>query len=425
MRVALVTLHTSPFEPAGTADAGGMNVHVLELARALVALGHSVTLITREPAGRTVHREPGITVITLDAVSGTALPKERLPELLDTCAAELAELFDPTRTAPESRFDVVHSHYWLSGVAVQQALDLLRTRDAANAALPTHVVSLHTVGAEKLALQTQQNVAVSPESNDRITAERELVSRGTVIAASNGEAQAIRMHYGGTSPRIQPRITVIPPGVDSNLFVPQQKSARRQLIVVGRIQPFKAQDFALDVFTEVVQLFADTDSAHSPARSAADRPSLLFVGSPTPGDEDYLATLKATVTARHLDEQVRFAGVLSREKTARALAESSLTIIPSLSETFGMVALESAATGTPVLAQAVGGLVESVADERSGILMSNRNATAWASRIVDLLTDQNRLDRFSMNAREFALEHSWQQTARRHVEVYEGARGYE
>jgi len=390
MRVALVSLHSSPLELPATQNAGGMNVVVYELAQSLASAGHDVTLVvSRESVARAVLPVPaGVDVL------GVAT-EARASSGSDQYSVRTSEL----RSILHSH-DVVHAHYWLSGELCAQAL---RDPVEGESTRPPLVVSLHTLGAEKLAFGEHY------VSGERMRAEKELAQTVPLIASSHAEAEAIRVHCGAPAAEI----SVIPPGVNLRTFQPGAAVRANHLLVVGRLQPYKGQDFALDVFARLLE-----DSVSSPELHDLE---LSFVGTATPGAEPFAADLRAGAVQLGLTDRVQFVGALPRAELASALARASVTLIPSRSETFGMVALESAAAGTPVMAQRVGGLPESVADGRSGLLLDSRDGTEWARCLFALLTGSHELAALRQSARQFAEAHSWERAAELHLSAYRRA----
>lgn len=408
----MVTLHTSPLDPPGIHDAGGMNVLVRELATALVTEGANVTLVTRraDKQQRNTAAALGIDVRELDALN-TELSKAELAHHIDDVVAELAEALRDV--------DVVHSHYWLSAVATERARELLR---AAGEPVPEHVTTLHTREASKVAaIRAQSGRADSPDGGVlpdvdqlRLDAESRIVTSVPVIVSSETEAREVK----AIDPAV--RVSVITPGVDTTQFQPlpdagasvsPSPTPAEIFAVVGRIQPFKGQEFALEVFAEYV--------SRNHARKTTQ---LVFVGEPTPDAHDYVEEIRARVSmlvnhGQLHEGQVTFTGAGTRDEVASLLASATVTIIPSIAETFGLVALESAAAGTPVIAQAVGGLTASVSSE-SGILLIGRNPAQWADALEALTADPKRLDQLRNSSRAFALEHDWQAVASQHLALY-------
>lgn len=392
VRVAMVSLHSSPAAPPGAGDAGGMNVAILSIAEQLARRGASVDLLTRataEPATRRL--ADGVTLYELAAGPRGPLPKERLTELVDEFGEAVAELADRRRP----RYDIIHAHYWLSGLAtLPVALEL---------GLP-FVQSFHTVAAMKNAsLASGQQ----PEPERRVLTERYLANQaGAIVAGSAAEATALIDLARAPADRVW----VIPPGVDASLFTPTRADAaaasirselsidhgRPILAVVGRVQPLKGQDLAIRALAQV---------------RASIPPVLVIAGEATPGNDGYLRSLHALAAELGVAEAVRFTGALGREPLADLLAVASLTIVPSHLETFGIVALESAASGTPVVAFRGSGLVESVLDRVSGVLIGSREPRDWAAVISGLLGDPWRLAALGAGARHHSEALSWATTA--------------
>jgi D-inositol-3-phosphate glycosyltransferase len=382
----MVSLHTSPVTQPGSGDSGGMNVAILALAEQLARRGAAVDLLTRavgEPSERVL--SPGVTLRELAAGPRRVLAKEELADVTDEFGEAVAALTGRRR----ARYDVIHAHYWLSGLAVLPvALEL---------ALPL-VQSFHTLAAMKNA------VVGSAEPERRLRTEMFLANQATAVVAGSA-AEATALIDLARAPA--DRVWVIPPGVDISLFSPSRDSAevRRELgiaagrpiiAVVGRIQPLKDQELAIRALA-----------------LAKPGPIMVIAGEATPGDEGYRESLRA------LGGEVRFVGALPRERLATLLAAASVTVLPSRSETFGIVALESAASGTPVIAYRGSGMLESVADGESGVLVDSRDPADWAARIDELLDDPRRLADMSASARHHAEPYTWAASATALLALYE------
>ncbi|WP_217133137.1 glycosyltransferase [Leucobacter chinensis] len=410
MRIGLVSLHTSPLETPGEGDAGGLNVVVREAALALEALGHEVTIATRaslrQPAGTfPLSGDSRVTVVALE-VGDPDLEKEALP-------AHTREFGRALTAHPLlAKVDVLHAHYWLSGIA------------ALEAGHAPVVTTLHTVGAQKNA---HRAAADAPEPDARLNAERRLVAETALVAGSKSELTAITEAYG--SPGGAPITSrIIHPGVDTRLFAPESQTppephqqpgqgagtvaaATRDtdteprprgeaargaaFLVIGRVQPLKGQDLAVEAFIAFTQL----------APGLAQGARLTIAGQATPGQESFLAALQERASVAGLD--IQFLPAQSREGAARLMRESTVTLIPSHSETFGLVALESAASGTPVIAAHTTGLVESVREGVSGVLVSGRDALHWAQAMAHTVHDTAALDALGRSARAYAQRHDW------------------
>ena len=403
MRIGLVSLHTSPLETPGQGDAGGMNVVVREAALALERAGHEVTIATRASDRQTagVHAlapHSSVMVHALEAGS-PHLDKDELPQVLPEFTRAL------TQTPGIRDADVLHAHYWLSGLA---ALDAASDRGAPS------VTTLHTVAAQKNA-----HLAASDdrEPEHRLAGERRLAHESLIIAGSKSEMQGIVAGYGDP----KTGSCVIHPGVDTEFFRPRAEQPQGDqdlsttgrtpceltITVLGRVQPLKGQDLALDAYAEFCGHFPDL--AHGS--------TLTIAGEPTPGAEPFYRDLIAR--ARPFGDRVRFLPAQSREDVARLLRASDLVLIPSHSETFGLVALEAAASGVPVIAFRTTGLVEAVHDGLSGTLLPTRDAPIWAETIARLASDPITLAQQGSSAREIAMGMNWNAHAHALATTYE------
>lgn len=421
MRIALVSLHTSPAAVPGQGDAGGMNVVVLEAAHALAARGHEVTIATRAvtalPAGRypldprryprlgsarrssTASSAPSPALVALEAGEAD-LPKEALPSILPEFSRALLRL---------GPFDAVHGHYWLSAMAAIPV--------AAISGI-TPVVTLHTAAALKNAHLAPGD---RPEPDIRLAAERALTQRAFFIAGSESELRAITAGYGFPARGSE----VIHPGVDTALFHPaaaktphvsrETPSTRGaepaeprtpdaeepvrdlRITVLGRVQPLKGQDLAVRAAGELAR--------HDP--ELWSRCELVIAGEPTPGAEEYAAELRALTAQLGITDHVHFLPAHDRAFASRLLASSALALVPSHSETFGLVALEAAACGVPAVVGAHTGLVEAAPEGESAVHVRSREPVSWAAAIRALLHDKPRRLALGARAREHALAHNW------------------
>jgi D-inositol-3-phosphate glycosyltransferase len=398
-RVAMVSMHTSPAANPGTADAGGMNVAILGLARQLAAFGIEVDLLTRSNGkGAVTEIVPGVTLHELEAGELGLVAKEQLSTVADEFGEAVARL-----AGRESRgYDIVHAHYWLSGIAaLPVAIEL---------GIP-FVQSFHTLGHMKHRAMPAGSILTEPER--RVRSESFLAMQAdAVVASSTSEVDNLIEHVGAQTDKIW----IMPPGVDTGLFRPESdagdavrlalgaESGRPLLAVVGRVQELKGQRLAVRAL----------------AALPAPRPLLVIAGEPTPGSEHYMVALHELAVELGVVNDVRFVGALSRDAVAELLAAATITLVPSHSETFGLVALESAASGTPVVAQRVSGLVESVADGESGVLVDSRDPAEWARVISLLLDDPLYYEELALSARQFAEGFSWAASTSILLDVYEG-----
>jgi D-inositol-3-phosphate glycosyltransferase len=395
----MVSMHTSPAADPGTADAGGMNVAILGLARQLAALGVEVDLLTRSNGkGAVTELLPGVTLHELEAGHLGVVAKEQLSTVAELVGEAVARL-----AGRESRgYDIVHAHYWLSGIAaLPVAIEL---------GIP-FVQSFHTLGHMKYRSMPNNLVLTEPER--RVRSETFLALQAdAVIASSTAEVDALLENVGAQVDKVW----IMPPGVDTALFRPEPdagdavrlalgvENGRPLLAVVGRVQELKGQRLAVRAL----------------AALPAPRPLLVIAGEPTPGDEHYMVALRELAVQLGVEGDVRFVGALARDAVAELFAAATITLVPSHSETFGLVALESAASGTPVIAQRVSGLTESVADGESGVLVESRDPEEWARVISLLLDDPLYYEELALSARQFAEGFSWATSTSILLDVYEG-----
>jgi D-inositol-3-phosphate glycosyltransferase len=406
-RVGLVSLHTSPLETPGSADAGGLNVYVVALAEQLAELGLEPELITR--AASPDHPQTGYTDAGVPVRFLQAGPREPVPK--DDLARHMYAFRDALRQLPH--FDILHSHYWLSGAAALAV--------AEQQGIP-HIQSLHTVAALKNAHLAPGD---RPEPVERLWGEQRLVQESAFTIGSTVEEKSAVVESYGADPD---RVLVIPPGVDRALFHPAlavealggsvpnaqplrarpARTARPGILTLGRIQPLKGQDLAIRALATI---------------PAERRPLLTIAGAPTPGEKKYERSLHTLVDDLGLGGDVVFVGTQTRQAAAALIRESALLLIPSHSETFGLVALEAAASGTPVIASNSTGTGSSVSHLSTGMLLPTRDPAAWGAAIDSLLGDPAGLAALSASAARHAALHTWRLTAELTLEAYRRALG--
>ncbi|MCG2798231.1 MAG: glycosyltransferase [Cellulomonas sp.] len=389
MRIAIVCLHTSPAEDPGAGDAGGMNVMVLHQAQALAALGHQVDVFTRrsspdDPPSRTL--APGLTLHTLHAGPEHPVPKGDHERFVDEFRDQLAG-FGP--------YDVVHSHHWFSGMA---ALPLARAWDA------PHVQSFHSIAADP---STPLSEGERPESPGRMAGEAHLARQSdAVVAISHAEARTVVRRLGGDADRV----VVVPPGVDSTMFHPAEAASPRpgSILVAARLQPLKGIDLAIEAVAALCDRLGPD----------GERPELVVSGAASADFDGYVDELVALATGLGVADRVRFLGPQSRTDLARLMRTSRLVLVPSHSETYGLVALEAAASGVPVVAAASGGLREAVVDGATGLVIDGRDPQVWAAAMHRVFTDHALAERLGQAGRRRAQDLDWSRSARGLLAVY-------
>jgi D-inositol-3-phosphate glycosyltransferase len=394
-------VHTSPLEQPGIGDAGGMNIYVLESAQRMAAMGVSVDIFTRRTdpdAPDIVEISPGVRVRHFDCGHGT-LTKEQLPIHISGLSQEFSRIM---RT---ENYDVIHSHYWLSGKVAMPASKELN--------IPL-VHTMHTMARVKnLNLAEGEN----PEPMIRVQGETQVVAAASaLIANTDAEAASLVSLYDACPDTVH----VVTPGVDLFTFTPgQSRSAAREFIglshdslvvsFVGRIQPHKGPEVLIRATSELVK--------HSPLL----RSKLIvnIIGGASGANTEEVDRLKDCTQWLGIDDVVRFAPPVSRADLPQWYRASDLVVVPSYSESFGLVALEAQACGTPVVATAVGGLRTAVADGISGVLVDGHDPKAWSSVIARLLQEPQRRVLLSMGAIEHASHFGWDGTARGTLDIYD------
>lgn len=436
-KIALITIHTSPLDTPGGGNAGGLNVVVQNLATQLADQGLQVDILTRRenphsPAQISI--APNVNLKILDI--GPAKPISR---------AEISILIPQIKQYANKidKYQIVHSHYWISGVLGQEIANLQN--------IP-HVLSLHTLAKIK-----NSNLAAddAPESDLRLRTEEEILATSTLVTVASTAEKQIVMNLGAK------QVALTPPGVNPQIFFPLEKEKSHLgsqqicksdprvaslstlpieatkssplpepphknldlssncplvssfissldgspfLLLAGRIQPLKGQKIALQALSSVPEPL---------------RPKILFVGDAGAVGNKYFEDLQELVKALDLQNYVCFMPALNQTELSYLMRRAYITIIPSQSETFGMVALESAASGVPVIANDTTGLKESVAENVTGIRIPIENSKAWGELITNLLKDPHLRNSLGRTASAWALAHSWENTAQQTLKAYE------
>ncbi|MGJ6979624.1 glycosyltransferase [Aestuariimicrobium soli] len=405
MKILFVSMHTSPVAIPGSGDAGGMNVVEWNIATALARQHHDVTLVTRktspddpdtsdvtpsselasESSAESATGTGTITLITLPAGPLAPLAKSAIDAHIDEFREGLRTLEAP---------DIVHSHHWMSGVA---ALDVARAWRV------PHVQSFHSVAALP---GSPLSSGEPPESPARVPGERVAAQTSdAVVAISAAEAGTVVQRCGASAERVH----IIAPGVDRDQFFPglaadaESDGGNGYAIFAARLQPLKGPDLAMRALAHVEKWI---------------RPRLVIAGDYSADFADYGRDLAALVDRLGLADEVEFVGGQDRDQLAALIRGARLMLVPSHSETFGLIALEAAASGVPVIAAAAGGLREAVVHGETGQLMDSRDPADWGKAITHVLTTPGLHERMSAVAPIHARRFDWNHTAAALVELY-------
>ncbi len=385
-RLAVLSYHTSPLAQPGTGDGGGMNVYVRELSSALARLGHDVDVYTRRDSTQVrdvVNVEPGFRVHYVTAGPPTPLGREELTDYVGDYADAVATLFRCFGTP-----DAIHANYWLSGLAGHRLKHEL--------SIPL-IMTFHTL--EKVKADTFE-----AESDDRAFQEAAIVAcADAVLASCEVEAsQFIRLYSAEPS-----RVHVVPLGVEHAFFAPGYRPQARSalgldedatmLLFVGRLQALKGADLALETLIEL--------------RRRGRHATLAIVGGPSgPDGAATLERLHQRVAEAGVIDQVMFVAPQSHRLLSSWMRAADVTLVPSRAESFGLVALESSACGTPVVASDVGGLTSLIDEGVTGFLVGERDAGHWAD-VVERALDADGATSMSNAAVIRARRYTWRGAA--------------
>lgn len=389
-RVAILSLHTSPLAQPGVGDGGGMNVYVRELVSALAHAGIDCTTYTRawkQDLPREILVEPNHKVVHIPAGS-VDMPKDHMidivPEFTDGVLGHIRA---------NGGTDIVHANYWLSGIAGHSIKHELN--------IPL-VSTFHTFARVKA-------LGGDPESDLRERAETEVIGCSDAICVSCTEEERQFIQLYGTPPG---SMEIVAPGVEHAFFAPGDKRGARKaldlgdgpvLLFVGRIQPLKGAAVAVESLAALNRKDA----------------TLLIVGGASGVDgETEMALVRTAIEENNLHQQVRFVEPQAHHILSTYYRAADVVLVPSRSESFGLVALEAAACGTPVIANAVGGLLTIVEHGRTGFLVADRRPDVFAKHIAQILNDPALAVQMSVNAAERAKNYTWSFAAARLRRAY-------
>jgi D-inositol-3-phosphate glycosyltransferase len=405
-RIATISVHTSPLEQPGTGDAGGLNVYVVEVAKRMAARGVEVEIFTRAVSrdAAPVHElVPGVLVRHVQAGPFEELDKADLPAQL--CEFTLGVLRTEAAYAP-GRYDLVHAHYWLSGHVGAVAKERWGV---------PFVQSMHTLGKVKNAALARGDMR---EPDTRLRGESDVVaSADRLVANTEEEARQLAGLYGADPAKIW----TVNPGVDLSIFRPGPAGAARRrlglpeegqvIVFAGRIQPLKAPDVVLHAAAELIR--------NDPALAATL--TVAFVGGPSGTGRADPDQLTVASQALGIGAVVRVEPPCPQSELADWYRAATVVMVPSYSESFGLVAVEAQACGTPVVAASVGGLRTAVRDGVSGILVDGHHPARYAAALRRLFDSPGLRARLSAGAVEHASRFGWGNTVDRLLTVYSGA----
>jgi len=386
-KLAVLSMHTSPLAQPGIGDGGGMNVYVREASIALEEAGISSTIFTRRIDSRTptvTTIGKGIKVVQIEAGS-SSLRKEDLFSVVDEFKNGVEDFL-----VNEDHHDALFANYWLSGAAAHGLKHSLR--------LPL-LTTFHTLARVK-GISVDKNV----EYEYRSKIESEVIGCSDVILANSSfEMEQLITKYDADPSRIE----IVPPGVDHSIFKPSsKKEARAQLnlsadpilLFVGRIQPLKGADLAVLTLSEL---------------SHEDTHLVLVGGSSGPEGPREEKRIRQMVDELGLTQRVTFIEPQKHEKLVNWYQAADVVIMPSKSESFGLVALEASATGVPVVASSVGGLQTIIEHDLSGYLIDDRDPLSYASYVSKIIDDSNKAESMSVEAIKKSRSFTWSVTAAR------------
>lgn len=406
-RVAMLSVHTCPLATLGGKKTGGMNVYVRDLSRSLARMGLAVDIFTRseddcQPAVRH-DLGYGARVIHIAAGPERPIPVPEIADYLDDFVQGVLAFV----AREQLSYDLIHSHYWMSGLVAEKLQD-------AWVGLPV-VQMFHTLGHMKnrVALSDAER---APQA--RIDGESRVMGfANAIVAATPAEHAQLHWLYGAD----MSKVVTIPPGVDLDRFSPvlQTEAKRnvgipddhRNILFAGRIEPLKGVDTLLKAIALIQQRQPE---------AVKDVCVAIIGGDPWNDDpDDEMARLQELRQELGVSETVTFLGAKDQDVLPNYYAAAEMVVMPSHYESFGMVALEAMAMGTPVIASEVGGLAFLVRDGRNGFLVPSRDPEALAERIFTLLQDSNCRNQLGRQAREHALSYDWSKIAARILGLYE------
>jgi D-inositol-3-phosphate glycosyltransferase len=411
MRIAMLSYHTCPLATLGGKDTGGMNVYVRELTRQFGRQGVHVDVFTRSQDEHVPHvlhdLGYGNRVVHIPAGPEVPLPREELAAHIPTFADQVIEFAGQKGL----RYDLIHSHYWMSGLAA------VRLREAWGTPF---VHMFHTLGHMK-------NRIAGPgeaEGEYRIDGERKvLMEADRIVASTPAELAQLRWLYDADTRKI----SVVPPGVDTSHFYPIPKDEAREfvgipaedrnILFVGRVEPLKG----IDLLLRAIAMMTDYQIVNRAALSVT-----IVGGDPNVSRDEMSAEMTRLQDLRNeygIGDVVAFLGKRGQDTLPYYYSAADVVVMPSQYESFGMVALEAMACGTPVVASEVGGLAFLVRESETGFLVRGDDPDELCDRLIALITNETLRKTMGRRASEVAREYSWQIVGNKVLEVYDSVLG--
>lgn len=410
LHIVMTVLHTSPLARPGSADAGGLNVVVSSTAQEIARSGHKVSLVSRKTSTdmpevvNDVYGIKGLNAYFLPAGPPHPFAKSETDVLIEPFTQEF---FNWWETYGHD-VDIIHSHHWFAG---KSSLPVAR-----EAKVP-HIQSYHSVAAE---VGENLEAGEQPESEMRIPGESFCAAHSDLIlAVSEAERDMIARRYNPTIP-----IPVVYPGVDTDMFRPvgcgkphcregkariaQLTNKEPYIFFAARLQPLKGADLAIEALARI---------------PSEERPILIIAGEASQDFAGYEESLHKRAYECGVAENIRYVGSLSRPELACMISYSDVMVTPSYSETFGIINLEAAACGVPVVAWNKTGLKESVINGVTGTLCETRDPEEWAQAIVNYLRDPELRAKHAQAGRRHAQAHTWEAVAEKYVDIYRQCQG--
>ncbi len=411
-RIAMLSVHTCPLAMMGGKKTGGMNVYVRDLARELGRQGYMVDVFTRseDECQPQVKHDLGYGGRVIHIKAGPEIPV-RPPEII----AHIDEFVDGLLAFAEEEgavYDVIHSHYYLSGLVAERLKQVWCERFGRKISI---VQMFHTLGHMKNKINPRPEER-APQA--RIDAEAHIIQNvaDVIVSATPAEVEQLQILYGADPSKIQ----ILPPGVDLNRFSPQNRTAAKEklgidpagfnIMFVGRIEPLKG----IDAFIEAASILWE----HHPAEMQVAHFTIVGGDPWAENPETEMARLQALRHQLNVEQLVGFVGAKNQNELPTYYAAADVVVMPSHYESFGMVALEAMAMGTPVIASEVGGLAHLVQDGKTGFHIPPRSADALALRLCDLLFNPKLREKLGKQALEYAQTYDWKLIAAKMGDVY-------